>query len=362
MNLSPPADSPADGRPHLVPGPVVLPANQPRQFYRGGAAIAALRGVPTGSAYGPEDWVASTTTRHGQAADGLSALPDGRLLRDAIAAAPVEWLGAGHAAAFGADPALLVKLLDAGQRLPVHCHPSDSFARNHFGSHFGKTEAWVVVGTEGAEPTVHVGFATDVDAGTLAGWVAGQDRAALLGALNATTVAAGDTVFIPAGLPHAIGAGVFVVELQQPTDLSVTLEWQGFLADERAGHLGVGFDVALGCVDRSGWGGGRWESLIRHTAGRADEVVGLFDAGADRFFRADRLQVRTAVELEPSFAVLVVLAGAGTLRTERGGAVELRRGATLVVPHAAGASTVDGQVTAVRCRPPAVTEPSRPRE
>jgi mannose-6-phosphate isomerase len=348
VNPSPTASSTAQ--------PVVLPANQPRQFYRGGAAIAALRGVPPVSEYGPEDWIGSTTPRFGQTTDGLSTLPDGRLLRDAVTAEPEAWLGPDHVATYGTSTALLVKLLDPDQRLPVHCHPSNAFAQQHFGSHFGKTEAWVVIGTGSGDPRVHIGFREPVDRYTLADWVRDQNHDALLGALNSTTVTPGDAIFIPAGLPHAIGAGVFIVELQQPTDLSVTLEWDGFLADAKAGSLGAGFDVALGCVDREGWGDGRWESLVHRTARRDDAVVDLFGPEASQFFRADRLQPKSnggAVDLDPSFAVLVVLDGEATLRTEHGGSLTLRRGETAVVPHAAGMSTVDGDTTVVRCRPPA---------
>jgi mannose-6-phosphate isomerase len=364
VNLSPPANSPSADDPDAstattttapsgASAPIVVGANQPRQYYRGGLAIAALRGVPPASEFGPEDWVASTTTRFGQQSDGLSTLPDGRLLRDAVEADPQSWLGAEHVAEFGTTTALLVKLLDAGQRLPVHSHPSNTFAKRHFGTHFGKTEAWIVVGTSGADPRVHIGFADDIDQGELASWVRAQDHDAMLGSLNTTTVSAGDTVLIPAGLPHAIGAGVFIVELQQPTDLSLTLEWEGFLADEQSAHLGIGFDLALDSVDRDGWGDGRWESLVRHTARHDDTVVDLFGAGAAGFFRADRLQVRDSVDLDASFAVLVVLAGSGRLRTEHGGTLELTKGRTVVVPHAAGPSTVDGDVTVLRCRPPA---------
>ena len=199
----------------------------------------------------------------------------------------------------------------------------------------------------GAEPgaQVHLGFREDVDPDVLADWVKRQDRAAMLSALHGIEVAAGDTVFVPAGLPHAIGAGVFIVELQQPTDLSVTLEWQGFVDDERAGHLGIGFETALGCVDRAGWAG-RLDTIVRRGAGDA-----LFDGGAEPFFRAVR--VHAGAELAPSFGVLVVTGGAGTLRTERGDAVPVVRGSTVAIPHAAGAITLDGDATAVHCRPPA---------
>jgi mannose-6-phosphate isomerase len=302
--------------------------------------------------FGPEDWVASCTTLHGDHATGLTTLPGGELLRDAVAANPANWLGDAHVARFGADPALLVKLLDAGQRLPVHCHPSNEFAAAHYSSRYGKTEAWIVVGAA-EESTVHIGFAQDQDEGTVAGWVAGQDSAALLGALNPVTVGAGDTVFVPAGVPHAIGAGVFIVELQQPTDLSVTLEWRDFLDDEAGAHLGIGFDTALGCVDRRGWAG-RLDELVRHDGANTDAVTDLF--GEQGFFRAERL--RSGAVLDASFGVLIVLSGDGVLRTEKAGDAPLRKGETFVLPHAAGESTVDtvdsvdGEITAIRCLPP----------
>ena len=325
--------------------PVLLPANQPERFYRGGAAIAALRGDAQAMEFGPEDWVASCTTLHGEHATGLTTLPGGGLLRDAVAAHPANWLGDAHVDRFGADSALLVKLLDAGQRLPVHCHPSDEFAAAHYGSRFGKTEAWIVIGAaEGS--TVHIGFTEDQDEATVADWVARQDSAAMLAALNPVTVGAGDAVFVPAGLPHAIGAGVFIVELQQPTDLSVTLEWQDFLDTEAGGHLGIGFETALGCVDRQGWAG-RLDELVRREESTAP-VTDLF--GQPGFFRAERL--RAGARLDASFGVLVVLSGSGVLRTEKAGAVPLAKGQTFVLPHSAGAATVDGDVVALRCLPP----------
>ncbi|WP_425564989.1 class I mannose-6-phosphate isomerase [Saccharopolyspora taberi] len=337
-----------------VPRPVVLPANQPRQFYRGGSAIAELRGVgddrdSDDRDWGPEDWVASTTTRFGQQEAGLSRLPDGSLLRDAVRAAPQEWLGAEHVADFGDSTALLVKLLDAGQRLPVHCHPSDAFAQQHLGSRFGKTEAWIVVGTSGANPVVYLGFREDVAPEAVAHWVRTQDSSALLGSLNEIPVRAGDTVHVPAGTPHAIGAGVFIVELQQPTDFSVTLEWQGFLADAESAFLGMDRETALRTVNRSGFGDSALASLVKHTAEQSGPRVPLLAEEAAEFFLADRLH--GSVELEPSFGVLVVLDGSGRL-TAQGESLGLRRGQTVVVPHSAGAPALDGDLTVVHCRPP----------
>lgn len=324
--------------------PVNLPANQPPRFYRGGAAIAALRGTPNVE-FGPEDWVASCTTLYGEPQAGLSRLPDGRWLRDAVRSDPRRWLGPGG----DGEPALLVKLLDAGQRLPVHCHPSDGFAQAHLDSRYGKTEAWVVVGTGGPDATVHIGFREDQDDATIADWVARQDSRAMLDALNPVTVAPGDTVFVPAGVPHAIGAGVFIVELQQPTDLSVMLEWTGFMDSEAGGHLGLGYPAALDCVDRSGWAQ-RLDQLVRRPAD--DPTVDLFGPAAAGFFRAQRLSIRSGVALEPAYAVLVVLDGAGELTTEDGEVLALAKGDTVVVPYSAGLTKIDGELVAIRCMPP----------
>ncbi len=150
----------------------VLGPNQLQRFYQGGAEIAGFRGLGA-AADGPEDWVASVTTAFGEQRAGLSPLPDGRTLAEAIAEQPEWFLGAEHVAAYGTDTGLLVKLLDAGQRLPVHCHPDQAYSRAHLGCSHGKTEAWIVLTTSGEDACVYLGFRDDIPAGVLAaGWPA----------------------------------------------------------------------------------------------------------------------------------------------------------------------------------------------
>src|SRR4051812_28428058 len=222
--------------------PVVLPPNGIRRFYRGGPAIAALRGKAPPEGRVPEDWVGSTTEAFGEPGVGLSALPDGTLLRDAIAADPAGWLGVEHVERWGPDPVLLVKLLDAGERLPVHAHPAGPFARERLGTRFGKTESWIVIGGEGEG---RLGWPDGVAAATVRGGVAAQDGAAMLAALREAPVPPGDAVFVPAGVAHAIGQGLLIVELQEPSDMSVLVEWQGHgVSGEGEATLGLGWEVA----------------------------------------------------------------------------------------------------------------------
>jgi mannose-6-phosphate isomerase len=314
--------------------PLLLPPNQFHRFYRGGARIDALRGRPAGEDDRPEDWVGSTATSFGNDSEGLSRLEDGSVLRDRVARDPTAFLGPQHTERYGADPALLVKLLDAGERLPVHFHPGRPFARERLGMPFGKTEAWIILE---AEP---------VDAGTVRGWVERQDADDMLAALHRVPVKAGDAILVPAGTLHAIGEGILLLELQEPTDLSVLLEYARFPLAHGAEHLGLGWDAALQALDRGP------APLEQFTAAHTDNgpVQELLPAAAAPYFRAER--IRPGAELEPSFAVLLVHDGEGTLRTEHGDALAVRRGTTALVPHAAGRTTVEGDVDAIRCLPP----------
>jgi mannose-6-phosphate isomerase len=314
---------------------LALPANQPETFYAGAGRIAAFRSAPA-LPDRPEDWVASTTTRFGLAPSGLSALPDGRLLADAVAADPRWWLGPDRA-----DTGVLVKLLDAGQRLPLHVHPDRRFAHDHLASPYGKTEAWVIVEAV-PDAYVHLGFARDVAPEELAGWVAGQRTDEMLAATNRVPIRAGDAVLCPAGLPHAIGPGVLLVEVQEPTDFSVLLEYEAFGLD--GGHLELGWDLALQCVDRRRWSPERLAAL----RGGGDR---LLPAEAAEFFAAERLRGPSA-ELDAAFSVVVVVGGAGTLAGAHDD-LPVRRGDTLLVPYAAGRLTLTGDVEAIRLGPAA---------
>jgi len=145
--------------------PIVLGPNMPEMFYRGDGRIDRLRGT-SGHEDRPEDWIVSVTSRFGTDTDGMTWLPDGSLLAEAVAADPEAWLGADHVARYGSDTGLLVKLLDAGQRLPVHVHPDRSFAAEHLASPHGKTEAWIVLEAQPGA-AVHLGFNRDVGADEL---------------------------------------------------------------------------------------------------------------------------------------------------------------------------------------------------
>lgn len=307
---------------------IELGPNQLRRFYRGGNRIAAFRGLPAGDDDAPEDWIASTTAVHGERTLGRSRLEDGTLLADAFARDPSIFFEPAHLEAFGAEPAVLIKLLDAGERLPVHLHPDDAFAQAQFGTACGKTEAWIILEAE-PDAYVHVGFTRELGEHELAELVDAQDPEALLAELNPWPVSAGDSIFVPAGLPHAVGAGILLLELQQPADLSLLLEGRVY--------VGLSEAVALGAVTRTP------PDLDRLTSP-------TFPPEADSFFRADVITGGTG--LDAGFSVVICDTGSGSLSAESGAQLAISRGSTVLVPYTAGATTLAGDCRAIRCRPP----------
>jgi mannose-6-phosphate isomerase len=297
----------------------------------------------------PEEWIGSITTRFGEAEQGLSRLSDGTLLRDAIKNDSDGWLGADHVKNFGLSTEILIKLLDPDQRLPVHYHPNKAFAKTHLGLDHGKTEAWIIL----EAPTgsgVGLGFAQKQNKEDLLKLVRAQDSAALLASLRRTEVQVGDAVLVPAGVAHAIDAGIFVLELQEPTDLSALLEWEGFAVDGiKDGHLGLGFETVTDALMLDPLSDSEFDSLITHNVFSGGALRSVLPLKSDGYFRAHLAP--GSGDFPAGFAVALVLDGSGSISFASAPEMAITKGDAVVIPHSAGAFTFSG-ANAIVCRPP----------
>lgn len=342
--------------------PVVLGPNRPAERpYRGGEGILRFRHLEPDADPAarrmPEDFVASATEVFAGGGVGLTVLPDGTTLREAMAADPHGYFGDEHVRAFGADPMLLVKLLDTRERLFVHYHPSTPFARDVLAHATGKTEAWIIVATDGPA-YAYLGFCRDVSEQEVLEWFERQDVDAMLAAMNRVELVPGDTLHVPAGMPHSIGPGITLVELQQPVDLSILVEYDGFPGlDLQSALLGLDAATALSDLDRSSVSAERLAELASSRPARrvaGGTVTPLFPAEADTVFRAEEIRIDSdtdPVVLDAGYSVIVVLEGVGSLEWD-GGATALASGRTVLVPYGAGESALRGSLTVLRCRPP----------
>ena len=335
---------------NLIAKPSKLPSNQFDHFYKGGNRIGKLRNGP-GGPMRPEEWIGSTTTRFGESINGLSKLSDGQLLKDVVNADPIAWLGAKHLEKFGASTEILVKLLDPDQRLPVHYHPDQSFAKEKLHMNHGKTEAWIILEAPvGAR--VGVGFNRQMSKAEVTALVKAHDSQGLLDSLVFKEVKVGDAVFVPAGIAHAIESGIFVLELQEPTDLSILLEWDGFAVDgDKDGHLNLGYETALDALRLSPLSQSEDKEIVSRFESSASKSHPIFKSVADSFFRADYL-TGDDKKVEAGFGIFLALTGGGQLVFENTDRLDVKAGDAIVIPYSAGSFTVNN-CAGILSRPPA---------
>jgi len=264
------------------------------------------------------------------------------LLQDEIKAHPVEWLGEDHIKAFGVDTKLLVKLLDAGQRLPIHAHPHAKWA---VGAAHGKSEAWYIL----SPGEVYLGLKRDVSAEELLSLVEKQDIETMLGLMHRVRVKQHQTVYVPPGLLHTIGEGIMVAEVQEPEDLSVLLEWRDFEIDGREhGHLGLGFETALGAVETRM----RTENEIAGLVSDENATGSVLISESNEYFVLERLRFDGQEMCQAGLGILIALEGKVEVLSEHGKAISLERGGTALVPHAAGKLILSGSGEVLIARPP----------
>lgn len=166
---------------------------------------------------------------------------EGTTLNDLVAGRGPELLGK-HAPQTRFP--LLFKFLDAQRTLSVQVHPDDSRAVKLQPPDLGKTEAWVVLAAEPGS-VIYAGLKPGLDRPALEQEVAAGSCERCLHQFQPRV---GDCVFLPAGVVHALGAGLLVAEIQQSSDTTYRLyDWNRLGPDGRPRTLHI--EQALEAID-----------------------------------------------------------------------------------------------------------------
>ncbi len=153
----------------------------------------------------------------------------GRTLRELLEEDAASVLGARAKLTVHGRFPLLLKLLDAQDVLSVQVHPDDDCATRLDEPDVGKTEMWHVLQADPGSELI-VGLDPNVGATDFEPLV--SDGKALEDKMRRHPVESGDSVFVPAGTVHAIGAGIVLAEIQQNSDLTYRLyDWGRVQAD-----------------------------------------------------------------------------------------------------------------------------------
>lgn len=182
---------------------------------------------------------------------------------------------------------LLFKFIFTSERLSIQVHPKDDYARQHENS-LGKTEMWHILrADEGA--TLGLGFVQDYSAEEVA---AGARSGAIETMVDWRAVKPGETYFVPAGVVHAIGAGVALCEIQQNSDVTYRLYDYG---RPRELHLERGMEVS---------------DLEPYRVQTKPNLVEC------EYFRTEKMRLDAALSLAGPRTVVIFLEGRGKIAGE----------------------------------------------
>ena len=357
--------------------PIRLIHNRIERPFKGGLLLDKLqnRSFPQ-DAYEAESWIGSTTEVIGNKKSDRYGLSRGivenkeHVLKDLINKNLKDYLGERHIEKFGANTAMLIKLIDSYSRLLIQVHPTKDYAREFLNSEYGKSEAWHILQTriiDEIEPHVYVGFKEGITREIWKELFEKQDINGMLGWLHKMPVKAGDTIWIPGGVPHAIGSGCLLVEIQEPTDYTMRVEkhrLDGTALDEGMLHHGLGIEKMLDCFKYEGYPMEKIaalhfltsrESLIT-LANSEIKKVKVIDSSCTNLFSMNKYRIKGKVRLEKDnyFCIAVVVEGKGQIQYKEH-TLSLVQGDEIFIPASNDTYEYQGSdMTVIECYPPSL--------
>jgi mannose-6-phosphate isomerase len=222
---------------------------------------------------------------------------------------------------FGTEFPLLIKLIEAREDLSIQVHPGNLLAKKRHQA-YGKTEMWYILECE-RESKIYAGFKEGV---TKELYEHAIKEGSLAELLNTETPEAGDVFFIPAGMVHAIGAGIVLAEIQQTSDITYRIfDWNRKQSGKVVRELHT--DLALDAIDFSMSGKVR----IRKNPS-ANKTENLVDC---EFFNTNLLifnsPIKKEYHLNDSFVVYICIDGEFDIDWE-GRSEKVSKGETVLLP------------------------------
>ncbi len=271
----------------------------------------------------------------------------GLLLKDVLKKYPREIMGASFDG-FVEFP-LLLKLIHANDVLSVQVHPPDLYAKLHEGEPFGKTEMWYIL-EAGADAELVYGLTKGTDKTSFCKCM---EQNKLDKCLHRLRVKAGDAVFIPAGLVHAIGKDIVLCEIQQSSDLTYRVyDWNRFGIDGNPRKLHV--KQALDVIDFN------MTYPVSPIPGiRVEEsgCIRTFLVGC-KYFAIEKIDVHAYIAEDTEserFHTLTIIRGSGEI-IFKSGSLSFKAGDSLLIPAALGKYEIKGECGVIKAYVPKSAE------
>ncbi len=264
-------------------------------------------------------------------ADGVFA---GRNLNSVVEEMGAKLVGDDNYKRFGNQFPLLIKFIDARQDLSIQVHPTDEIAKMQ-GRERGKTEMWYLMDSDkGAK--LYSGLKKQI---TPEEYKAMVENDTICDALAQYEVKEDDVFFLPAGRIHAIGAGCFLAEIQQTSD--VTWRIYDFKRTDKDGNYReLHTKQAAEAINYKVEKDYRTEYCSKKNTGVNLVNCPYFNTAV---YDLDEPMTLDYSELD-SFVILIGLKGEGTVTDTEGNETTLKAGETILIPAAEATLKVKGTV------------------
>jgi len=287
-----------------------------KELIWGGGEILPFKGLPPTQQTIGESWELSDV--EGNCSIVANGALAGKSLDDLIRDYGSSLLGKQVMEHTGTKFPLLIKFIDARSDLSVQVHPGDALAQRRHNS-FGKTEMWYVV-SAGAGAYLYSGFARQTDAEE---YVRLVENNGIMDVLQRFEVKAGDVFFLPAGRVHAIGAGCFIAEIQQTSDITYRIyDYDRRDAEGKPRELHTA--LAKDAIDYTLYSDLRTAYRLSPNARTPLVKCPYFTTN---LFELDAPLTNDYSRLD-SFIIYIVVEGSATLTDENGNAVLTQQGQT----------------------------------
>lgn len=303
-----------------------------KQTIWGGERIAPFKRLECNMGQVGESWEISGVKGQETVVDGGPY--DGLTTNELVATLRDRLLGRDNYLRYGDEFPLLIKFIDAAGDLSVQVHPDDATAMRH-GRKRGKTEMWYVMDSE-PSATLMVGLKRSITPDEYKALVA---NGTICDAISRYNVKEGDCFYIPSGRIHSIGAGCFLTEIQQTSD--VTYRIYDFKRKDKDGNFReLHTAEAADAIDYQ-----VQESYRTEYDRVKNEPAELVDCPYFRtaLYDLDEPMTLDYSELD-SFVILIGVRGEGTLTCDDGTSATLSAGHTLLLPATTGIVGVSGKV------------------
>ncbi len=223
---------------------------------------------------------------------------------------------------FGNTFPLLIKFIDAQDYLSIQVHPDDELAKERHNS-FGKTEMWYVINAAD-NAKLFSGFAKQSSPEDYVQRIADNS---IMEVLKEYEVKAGDVFFLPAGRVHAIGAGCFIAEIQQTSNITYRI-YDYARTDAQGNQRELHTELAKDAIDYT-----IHDDYRADYTPKKDEAVELADCP---YFATNLLELskdmERSLEGRDSFVVYIVMNGTLDLVDDKGYTLSLHQGQTVLLP------------------------------